>query len=83
MPGDRENVVKLNADHIGVCKFGSSLDDHDNFKLVRGNIRDLYRNALKICELGAIPSLVSFEGRVKAADKDLQARWSELRGNGS
>ena len=57
MPGDRENVVKLNADHIGVCKFGSSLDDHDNFKLVRGNIRDLYRNALKICELGAIPLL--------------------------
>ena len=68
MPGDRENVVKLNADHIGVCKFGSSLDDHDNFKLVRGNIRDHYRNALKICELSAITS-ISFEGRVKDADK--------------
>ncbi|KAH7317217.1 hypothetical protein BKA65DRAFT_111198 [Rhexocercosporidium sp. MPI-PUGE-AT-0058] len=48
MPGDHENVVKLNADHNGVCKFGPTLEDQDNFKLVRGNIKDLYKNALKI-----------------------------------
>ncbi|KAH8591174.1 hypothetical protein B0O99DRAFT_744603 [Bisporella sp. PMI_857] len=46
MPGDRENVVKLNADHSTVCKFGPSLADQDNFKLVQSNIRDLYRSAL-------------------------------------
>lgn len=46
MPGDRENVVKLIADHSQVCKFGPSLEDQDNFKLVRGNIKDLYKKAL-------------------------------------
>jgi hypothetical protein len=51
MPGDHENVVKLNADDSGVCKFGSSLEDQDNFKLVRANIKDLYKNALKIGKL--------------------------------
>ncbi|KAB5557932.1 hypothetical protein GE09DRAFT_93575 [Coniochaeta sp. 2T2.1] len=47
LPGQRENVVKLNADHRGVCKFGPSEADQDNLKLVRGNMKDLYRSALK------------------------------------
>ncbi|OTA59076.1 hypothetical protein K449DRAFT_385103 [Hypoxylon sp. EC38] len=42
LPGKRENLVSLDADHSGVCKFGPSQTDQDNFKLVRGNIRDLY-----------------------------------------
>jgi hypothetical protein len=61
MPGDYENVVKLNADYSGVCKFGSSLEDQDNFKLVRSNIKDLYKNALKKRELSAISSVISRE----------------------
>lgn len=65
MPGDRENVVKLNADHSGVCKFGPSLEDQDNFKLVRSNLKDLYKNALKLCELHAMPSFVATEGSVQ------------------
>ncbi|PMD30276.1 HET-domain-containing protein [Hyaloscypha variabilis F] len=47
MPGHFENVVVLNADHSGVCKFGDSFEDHDNFKLVQSNIKDLYEKALK------------------------------------
>ncbi|KAK3380656.1 hypothetical protein B0T24DRAFT_697246 [Lasiosphaeria ovina] len=47
MPGDRENVVKLNADHVTICKFGPGQEDQDNFELVLGNIKDLYSNALK------------------------------------
>ena len=47
IPGDRENIVKLNADHTNVCKFGPDQRDQDNFKLVRSNIKDLYKNALK------------------------------------
>ncbi|KAJ8133016.1 hypothetical protein O1611_g607 [Lasiodiplodia mahajangana] len=47
MPGDRENVVKLNADHSTLCKFGSGQTDQDNLKLVRYNIKDIYTNALK------------------------------------
>jgi len=57
MPGDHENVVKLNADHSGVCKFGSALEDQDNFKLVRSNIRDLYKEALRKSELSTLPRL--------------------------
>ena len=50
MPGDREHVVKLNADHSGLCKFGSGQIDQDNFKLVQSNIKDLYNIALKHCK---------------------------------
>ena len=81
MPGDRENVVKLNTDYSGVCKFGSSQVDQDNFKLVQGNIRDLYKNALKYYELIAIPFVTYGEERV-CTDKDrLQVRLASLRGN--
>ncbi len=50
MPGDREHIVKLNANHRGLCKFGLGQTDQDNFKLVRSNIKDLYRIALKYCK---------------------------------
>lgn len=62
MPGDHENVVKINADHSGVCKFGPSLEDQDNFKLVRSNIKDLYMNALKTRELSVILCDIDIEG---------------------
>jgi hypothetical protein len=48
-------VVKLNADHRQVCKFGDCQTDRDNFELVRSNIQDLYKNALKLRELNATP----------------------------
>src|SRR5688572_19065015 len=47
MPGHLENVVKLDADHSSVCKFGASQTDQDNFELVRANIKDIYKNAVK------------------------------------
>lgn len=47
LPGVRENVVKLNADHRDVCKFGPGPVDQDNLKLVQSNIKDLYQKALK------------------------------------
>ena len=76
MPGDRENVVKLSADHSTVCKFGPSQTDQDNLKLARGNIRDLYRNALKMGELNAVSSLsVGEENRQL---DELQARLAQL-----
>lgn len=57
MPSDRENIVKLNADHGGVCKFGTSQEDEDNFDLVLGNMRDLYESALKTHELLAMSTV--------------------------
>lgn len=82
MPGDHENVVKLNADHSGVCKFGPSLEDQDNLKLVRGNIKDLYKNALKTSKLSVILCGIDMEGKSTAVDdKELQARFAALEGN--
>jgi hypothetical protein len=81
MPGDHENIVKLNADHSGVCKFGSTLEDQDNFKLVRSNIKDLYKNALKISELSIISPVNGLEQRVEQVDddKELYARFAKLK----
>jgi hypothetical protein len=69
MPGNKENVVKLEADHSTVCKFGSTQDDQDNLKLVKANIRDMYREALKKSEC-----LVS-----QAFDEDLDKHDAQLR----
>lgn len=63
MPGDRENVVKLNASHGNMCKFGAGTTDQDNLKLVLGNIRDLYKNALKSSELTYLFCRTAQEGR--------------------
>ncbi|KAH7129102.1 hypothetical protein EDB81DRAFT_808724 [Dactylonectria macrodidyma] len=54
--GDKEHVVKLNAGHGGVCRFGTTQDDQDNFKLVSRNIRDLYKKALHMVTEQAQPS---------------------------
>jgi hypothetical protein len=83
MPGDRENIVRLNADHSGVCKFDQSQIDQDNFELVRSNIKDLYKNALKIGELGTLPSDNGQERSAESVDdgNELQARWAKLKGD--
>ncbi|KAK5652162.1 hypothetical protein OQA88_10804 [Cercophora sp. LCS_1] len=47
LPGDRENVVTLAADHRSICKFGETETDQDNFKLVRTNLKDLYKSAIR------------------------------------
>lgn len=56
MPGDQENIVKLDAGHGGVCKFGEGRTDQDNLEIVRHNIIDLYAKALNKSELTAIGS---------------------------
>ncbi|KAF6793061.1 NB-ARC domain-containing protein [Colletotrichum musicola] len=47
MPGDRENVVRLDADHSTVYKFGGVISDQDNLKRIQNNIKDIYKKALK------------------------------------
>jgi hypothetical protein len=79
LPGDRENVVKLNADHSGVCKFGASQTDQDNFKLVRSNIKDVYSNALKKGEFASLSYTVGEEG-CAMSEGSLEARIVGLRG---
>ncbi|KAL0932402.1 NB-ARC domain-containing protein [Colletotrichum truncatum] len=78
LPGDRENIVKLDSDHTNVCKFGDDVRDQDNLKRVRGNIKDLYKKALRHSELNAIPSPVGLETQL---DPALYPRLVALRGN--
>jgi hypothetical protein len=79
MHGDQESVVKLNANHSGVCKFGTSQVDQDNFKIARSNIKDLYKNAIKIRELRVIPSIVN-QGVYANDDVLLQPSLARLKG---
>ncbi|KAI0542077.1 hypothetical protein GGR58DRAFT_453892 [Xylaria digitata] len=58
LPGNRENVVALEADHSGVCKFGDSETDRDNFECVLGNIKDLVENAFSISKLSNLTPVV-------------------------
>ncbi|OHE90416.1 hypothetical protein CORC01_14293 [Colletotrichum orchidophilum] len=78
MPGDHENVVKLDANHSMVCEFGGAESDQDNLKRVRSNIRDMYKKALKQSELTAISTPVPSESN---ADSELRARLDALRSN--
>ncbi|KAK8065405.1 hypothetical protein PG997_012152 [Apiospora hydei] len=47
LSGDNENIVKLNADHSKVCKFGLDQESRDNLEIVQHNIHQVYEKALK------------------------------------
>ena len=79
MPGDRENIVKLDAGHSDACRFDGSEHDQDNYELVGRNMRDVYLNALKKGELNRV--LLSNRDDVGARDQDLQARLAKLKGS--
>lgn len=79
LPGDRENVVKLKAGHGGVCKFGPSQTDQDNFELVRGNIRDIYKNAIRDSELRTAPAVTGPEENIGNGEAALQERFARLQ----
>ena len=51
LPGHRENIVRLNADHSNMCRFDvTDQRDKDNLKIVSSNLEDVYNEALKHCE---------------------------------
>lgn len=51
----QEKIVALEADHNGVCKFGESEIDQDNFNLVRAHLQLLHQKALVKSELDSLP----------------------------
>jgi hypothetical protein len=83
LPGDRENIVKLNADHSGICRFDESEFDQDNFKLVRSNVKDLYKSALRVGELRTTIPSSDRDPQIEHTEDErgLQARFAQLRGN--
>ena len=72
-------MVKLNADHSGVCKFGTDQADQDNLKLARANIKDLYRAAVKTVELTVLPPAARKEPM--GSDDQLAERFPQLQEN--
>ncbi|ORY62089.1 uncharacterized protein BCR38DRAFT_525152 [Pseudomassariella vexata] len=77
LPGDRENIVKLNADHRGVCKFGDNQTDQDNFELVRSNIEEIYQAALNYRELKNTLSAIDKEGGTATDEEMMRAPRGE------
>lgn len=79
LPGEKENIVAVHADHGGICKFGISQKDQDELKIVQGNIRDLFENALRKCEYEFLRP-TSCE-RNKTEEDLLMDRFRRLRNN--
>ncbi len=77
LPGDRENIVRLDASHSDMCRFDQSRQDQDNFKLVWNNVEDLYKEALKGSELSNI--LSPPDHNPELAHHDLGSRLARLR----
>lgn len=62
LSGSRENIVRLDADHRDLCRFDYSMHDQDNSKLVRGNIQELYKGAIRHSEFISQLSPVAEKG---------------------
>jgi len=92
LPGDRENLVSLQADHSRICKFGPSNEDQDNLELVLANIQDLYEAVLekaekqgekgdeKECE-SPTPRLPSAPSTDPVGGDKIETRFITLRGS--
>ena len=82
LPGTRERILELNADHSNLCCFDGTRRDQDNYKKVSNNIQDMYEAALKRSE--SVNILCAAKGGAKAAndaqeiDQDLEARFASL-----
>lgn len=77
LPGHRENIVRLDANHSDVCRFdGVTQRDKDNLKIVSSNLEDVYEDALKSCESANDVHLP--ELHPGAADMDLEDRMAAL-----
>ncbi|PGH26622.1 hypothetical protein AJ80_01751 [Polytolypa hystricis UAMH7299] len=62
LPGDRENIVMLEANHGDVCKFCQSEAGQDNYILVEYNLYELYQGALaKFREPSAADSVLDHQ----------------------
>ena len=47
LPGKREMIVRLDADHGTLCRFGNSQVDQDNLERVKSNIGELYKCVIR------------------------------------
>ena len=60
LPGDRETILRRHAGHSDVCRFNPCDEtDEEDFEIFEGNLKRLYRFALKTGEIGRDPSQAS------------------------
>lgn len=82
LPGTRENIVGLNAEHSDLCRFGASRREQDNLKVVLANIRDLYNAALERSESVGVSSRAEQSREAaddpQGIDQDLERRFASL-----
>lgn len=83
LPGRRERIVELKADHSDLCRFDESPRDQDNLKIISNNVQDLYEIALKRSESVSV-LCASEEGSeaandTKEIDQDVETRLALLR----
>lgn len=80
LPGRHENIVQLDADHNGVCRFDikTSEEDEDNYNKVRANVEDLYEKALRKSELIVALSREAAQETKEVEHNDLEARFAQL-----
>ena len=77
LPGHRENIVRLNADHSDMCRFDiKDQRDKDNLKIVSSNLEDVYKEALKCGESANDMRLPELNTRTP--DRDLEDRMAGL-----
>ncbi len=82
LPGEREAIVELNANHSDLCRFGGTQTDQDNYEMVSSRIQKMYKAALKQSE--PVKILYAAQGGTEAAndaqeiDQDLEARFASL-----
>jgi hypothetical protein len=70
LPGDIENVVRLNSDHRNMCRFNpAEQTDVDNYKHVRHNLRRLYCDIIGSTQLGSAKPLRGSSNSLAIADQ--------------
>jgi hypothetical protein len=63
LAGSRENIIRLEANHSDICRFGDSQQDQDNFEIVKGNIEELYLGAINGGKLLIPQSVLSLSAK--------------------
>jgi hypothetical protein len=60
LPGDRETILRRRADHSDVCRFNPHDEiDEEDFEIFEGNLKRLYRFAMKTGETRGDPAQAS------------------------
>jgi hypothetical protein len=56
LPRDQETILRRHADHSDVCRFNPRVEtDEEDFEIFEGNLKRLYKSALRTGEIRLDP----------------------------